>query len=119
MYRPEKPAPTTTASTCSGTEDGSFTRRSLVVPERGLAGSMVPERYAHPRGMTDLLPRRGGMAPSHLARRRQPLLRRSHAALGACWALPPTLTQLDKCANALGSEFSPERRPATTRWCSG
>src|SRR5689334_91320 len=29
MYRPEKPAPTTTASICSGTEAGLFTRRSL------------------------------------------------------------------------------------------
>src|SRR6516165_5455390 len=35
MYRPEKPAPTTTASNWSETEAGLFTRRSLVVPELG------------------------------------------------------------------------------------
>src|SRR5689334_4703547 len=38
MYRPEKPAPTTTASKCSGTEAGLFTRRSLEVPELGKGG---------------------------------------------------------------------------------
>src|SRR5215472_16380948 len=99
MYRPEKPAPTTTASNWSGTEAGLFTRRSLVVPELGKGGSMVPEGYAHPRSVTDLRPPREGVAPSRLACGHQPLPRRSHAALGACWALPLTLTQLHKCAN--------------------
>src|SRR5690348_18409282 len=61
MYRPENPAPTTTASNCSGTEAGLFTRRYLP--------------------------------------------RISHATLGTCWALPLTLTQLHKCANAGRSKF--------------
>src|SRR6476646_2505637 len=61
MYRPEKPAPTTTASNCSGTEAGLFTRRYLP--------------------------------------------RVSHATLEPAGALPLTLTQLHKCANAGRSKF--------------
>src|SRR5215475_12960401 len=40
MYRPEKPAPTTTASNWSGTEAGLSMRRSLVVPELGKGGAL-------------------------------------------------------------------------------
>jgi len=65
---------------------------------------MVPEGYADPRSVTDLRPPRAGVAPSRLACGHQPLPRRSHATLGACWALPLTLTQLHKCANACRSD---------------
>src|SRR6267378_8423139 len=101
MYRPEKPAPTTTASNCSGTEAELLTRRSLKVPELGKGGfDGAGGLRAHPRSVTDLRPPFAGVAPSRLACGHQPLPRRSHATLGACWALPLTLTQLHKCANA-------------------
>src|SRR4029077_18853256 len=48
MYRPEKPAPTTTASNCSGTEAGLFTRRSLEVPELGKGGFDGAGGRCHP-----------------------------------------------------------------------
>src|SRR6266496_1993077 len=99
MYRPEKPAPTTTASKCPGTEAGLFTRRSLQVPELGkggLDGACGPEGFAHPRSVADLRPPRTGVAPSRLACCHQPLPLRSNATLGACWALRLTLTQLHK-----------------------
>src|SRR5438046_933895 len=79
MYRPEKPAPTTTASNCSGTEAGLFTRRSLEVPELGKGGFDCA----------------GGFA-----------------TVGACWALPLTLTQLHKCANACRSDSLWRATPA-------
>jgi hypothetical protein len=65
---------------------------------------MVPECYSHSRSVTDLRPPRAGVVPSRLACGHQPLPRRSHATLGACWALPLTLTQLHKCANACRSD---------------
>jgi len=80
---------------------------------------MVPEGYAHPRSVTDLRLPRADVAPSRLACGHQPLTPAQITCRpwGACWALPLTLTQLYKCANACRSDSLWRARRATS--CRG